>query len=86
MDINNHYWMSWNVEERFSDTNLFHQQGKLDFQKVMITLATDDIVYNFLSFIVFSMPEMFEVYKKEYSFYTVCQVVPVLLIVLTGSV
>ena len=60
---------------------------KLNFHRLMITLAVFDTIYIILSMLEFSLPELSEDYqKKGYHFYLAPLAVPVMQIALTGSV
>jgi hypothetical protein len=61
--------------------------AKLNFHRLMITLAIYDTIYVALCMIVFAVPGVFEGYKQGgYHFYVVPKAVPVIQIALTGSV
>ena len=62
-------------------------QDKLNFHQLMMTLAVYDNLYIVLSILIFSVPEMFDVYKKDgYHFYIAPKALAVMQMSLTGSV
>ena len=64
----------------------FMTSAKLNFHRLMITLAIYDNIYIALCMIVFALPELFESYKQEGYFYIVPKAIPVIQVALTGSV
>ena len=62
-------------------------RNKLNFHRLMITLAIYDIIYILLCIIVFAVPQISEEYKTQgYHFYIAPKSVPMMQIALTGSV
>ena len=60
---------------------------KVNFHKLMITLAAYDTIYILLCFIAFTMPEIFEDYKKMgFHHHIAPKAVPLLQVALTGSI
>ena len=60
---------------------------KVNFHKLMITLAAYDTIYILLCFIAFTMPELFEDYKKMGFHQHIAPIaVPLLQVALTGSI
>ena len=64
-----------------------NSEVKLNFHKLMITTAIYDTIYIALSILVFSVPELFEDYRKNgLHAYVVPAAIPILQVALTGSV
>lgn len=60
---------------------------KLNFHRLMITLAIYDTIYIALCILVFAVPELFESYLEHgYHFHVVPMAIPLIQIALTGSV
>ena len=60
---------------------------KLNFHKLMITLAVYDTIYILLCFIAFAIPEIFDDYKKKgFHHYIAPKAVPLMQVALTGSI